>query len=266
MSNFLPVHEEIKPIYESKDLLAFDKPIGLPTTYRSTSDNSDCLIKRVSQHYPDVLTVQGFQPNEGGLLYRLDNLTSGIVLIARNQKTFDHLKEIQDKNLLIKRYFALCEKTRKFQNVALNQKTIETQNSKKYPTFMSLPQDFFNIVGLEPFETEKADYQIINYPIGHSKKSSRKMIAVKGKNYKTRGKSRSATTAFRILSAKDNLVLVDVIITKAIRHQIRVHLSSIGLGIIGDKIYHPNGAILDNPRLYLHCGIVSVTENPLEFE
>ena len=75
--------------FENSDFIGFDKPAGLPTTL---GDQADCLLTRVRAEHPELFSFAGFREDEGGLLYRLDNETSGLVLFAKNREAFDRFQ------------------------------------------------------------------------------------------------------------------------------------------------------------------------------
>jgi len=62
------------------------------------------------------------------------------------------------------------------------------------------------------------------------------MVAVKN-NEKYRSNPRITETFYKIEKKTTNYYILDVMIKKGQRHQIRVHLSSIGTPIVGDKLY-----------------------------
>ncbi|MDR2482080.1 MAG: RNA pseudouridine synthase [Treponema sp.] len=64
------------------------------------------LLDWCARRYPELLTVQGRQPWEGGLLHRLDRETAGLVLAARTQDAFASLAAQQEAGLVIKEYEA----------------------------------------------------------------------------------------------------------------------------------------------------------------
>lgn len=64
-------------------------------------------------------------------------------------------------------------------------------------------------------------------------KNNKKMKVIKNKEL-----GQSAKTEWKILKVMGHHCLVEVKITKGVRHQIRLHLSSIGSPIVGDKIYN----------------------------
>lgn len=90
----------INHLSQSGVLLVF-KPSGLPTTHGQTSP---CLVEEILSKYPNQTNVGGFQKGEGGLLYRLDNQTSGLVLFAENNRTFEQFTN--DSHLLqVKKHY-----------------------------------------------------------------------------------------------------------------------------------------------------------------
>ncbi|KKT19946.1 MAG: Ribosomal large subunit pseudouridine synthase [Candidatus Peregrinibacteria bacterium GW2011_GWA2_43_8] len=58
----------------------------MPTTY---GKEKSCFVEEVKKSHPELFTFTGFKKEEGGLLYRLDNETSGLLLFAKNKQAFD---------------------------------------------------------------------------------------------------------------------------------------------------------------------------------
>lgn len=84
-------------IAEEKDFLVVNKPSGLLTHGIKKGDQSlaEFLIKK----YPEIKKV-GEDPLRPGIVHRLDRETSGLLVVARNQKMFDHLKkQFQDRTI-----------------------------------------------------------------------------------------------------------------------------------------------------------------------
>jgi len=93
LSKLLP-----KIIYEDNDILVINKPAGLIV---HSADES--VASWVLKNYPKIKNV-GEDPERPGIIHRLDKDTSGILLIAKNQKSFEYLKE-QFKNRKIKKTY-----------------------------------------------------------------------------------------------------------------------------------------------------------------
>jgi 23S rRNA pseudouridine1911/1915/1917 synthase len=66
-----------------------NKPAGLPTFPRVRGDASDCVLHRVLSELPVQGTVDWPDGFEGGLLHRLDNWTSGLLVVARTMKALE---------------------------------------------------------------------------------------------------------------------------------------------------------------------------------
>lgn len=69
---------------------------------------------------------------------------------------------------------------------------------------------------------------VINKPIGKDRHSNRQVITKNGKE---------SATYCKVLKRIKNKTILEVKIVTGRKHQIRVHLSSVGLPIVGDKIY-----------------------------
>ncbi len=86
---------EIKIIYEDDDVIVINKPAGVLSQNAESSKSpsiSDFLIK----YYPKIKDV-GQDEQRFGTVHRLDKDTSGIMIVAKNNKSFEFLKD-QFKN------------------------------------------------------------------------------------------------------------------------------------------------------------------------
>lgn len=104
----------VKIIYEDKDLLVINKPSGLLTHKVSKDDNSDTVAKWFLQYYPDAKDVYSklgqdleWEAMRPGIVHRLDKETSGVMVLAKNQKAFDFLKTLFQERKIKKTYLAL---------------------------------------------------------------------------------------------------------------------------------------------------------------
>jgi 23S rRNA pseudouridine1911/1915/1917 synthase len=92
-------------IHEDASVIVVNKPGGVPC-HPLNADERDTVMNAVVARFPDVATV-GEKPLEGGLLHRLDNGTSGALLIARNRGTFEKLRDAIRAGRIARRYEAL---------------------------------------------------------------------------------------------------------------------------------------------------------------
>ena len=73
---------DVQAVHEDADLLVLQKPAGLLCVPGRGPDKQDCLSARAQQHWPGALIV-----------HRLDQATSGLVLMARHidaQRSLSH--------------------------------------------------------------------------------------------------------------------------------------------------------------------------------
>jgi 23S rRNA pseudouridine1911/1915/1917 synthase len=83
----------------------------------------------------------------------------------------------------------------------------------------------------------ETNYGIIDFPIAHHKKNQKKMVVLKNKE-EYRSKPQKAKTRWEVIKSKNTQTLLKIKIRKGTRHQIRIHLASIGMPIVGDAIYN----------------------------
>lgn len=95
---------DIKITYQNNDLLVVDKPAGLPV-FKEGNISERTLADYLLEKFPEL---QGIGENQRcGIVHRLDKETSGILLVAKNNKTFAFLQEQFKKGEIEKKYTAL---------------------------------------------------------------------------------------------------------------------------------------------------------------
>jgi len=95
----------LRIIYEDAHLVAVDKEAGMPS-HALRSGERGTVVSGLLARYPEMRGV-GFREHESGLLHRLDNDTSGVLLAARDQVMFDQLRTPHERGEFDKRYLAL---------------------------------------------------------------------------------------------------------------------------------------------------------------
>lgn len=90
---------------------------------------------------------------------------------------------------------------------------------------------------------------VIDVPIAHSKKNTKKMLTIKEGYRIYRGEPRPARTTWRLIQNHADSTDLELETSSGVRHQIRVHLDSIGYPICGDPLYGGHG--LEYPSLML---------------
>lgn len=97
-------------IFENKEFVAVNKPAGLlvhPTIALKDKTKRHTLTDWLAKKYPEIKTVGDDPKMRPGVVHRLDKDTSGVILVARNQKYFEYLKGLFQKHLIRKNYLAL---------------------------------------------------------------------------------------------------------------------------------------------------------------
>lgn len=103
----------IPTVYEDKDVLAINKPAGLTVHKTHPQDPHETLADIIVRERPYLAGVgdlpagrQGINLRPG-IVHRLDKETSGVMVIAKNQPTFEYLKKQFQEHAIKKEYLAL---------------------------------------------------------------------------------------------------------------------------------------------------------------
>jgi len=205
-------HLQIEVLYEDESVLVVNK-LGLIPCHPLKQAEYNTVINAVAAAYPEVAKA-GDKPLEGGLVHRLDNGTSGALIIARTPYAFAAMRTAIRRGDISRRYLALC-------------------------------------VGRVEEEIEIAT------PIAHHAKNRRKMVTLP-MNASAMPGARPAATLVRPLQRYSGFSLIEARPRTGRRHQLRVHLASIGHPLAGDTLY--NGlevAELTPGRFWLHLSEVA---------
>lgn len=103
------VLKKIRIIYECKNYLCLHKPSGLivHATKYMKNFNRLTLVDWLKEKFPEVINVGDDKEYRPGIIHRLDKDTSGIMLIALNQKTFIYFKKLFANREIKKVYKAI---------------------------------------------------------------------------------------------------------------------------------------------------------------
>ncbi len=203
---------EPKIIYEDNNFLAVDKPAGLLVhkTYNPKHEarKEPTLVEWLLKRYPEIRNVGDEPETRPGIVHRLDKDASGLLLVAKNQKYFEYLKSLFQKQQIEKKYLA------------------------------------FVFGRLSP----KAG--VIEKPIGIKSGTIKRSVH-------SEKMAKAATTVYKVIKElrdeeADFFSLLEIRPATGRTHQIRVHLSSIGHPLVGDKLYGRKKQPLWTARLMLH--------------
>lgn len=179
-----PQNIPVEVIYEDDYIIVLSKPAGM-VVYPCPGHKDGTLMNALAYHCQKLASVGG--PLRPGVVHRLDKDTSGLIVIALDDKAYYELVETFKKREVKKEYIAL-------------------------------------VYG------ELKGSGSITLPIGRAL-HDRKKMSVRTK------KAKEALTEWQVLENFKNYSLVKVRIITGRTHQIRVHFSSIGHPVVGDKTY-----------------------------
>ena len=213
--------ERIKIVREpsvDKPYIVIWKPKNLPSAPLNENDKENAL-SQAGELYPELYNVVGRKNIEYGLLHRLDTATDGLLVIALNQDCYDFILNEQKEGRFIKYYKACCN--------------IDYEKKEGFPPYKEI------------IINEESTFSVSSYfrAYGIGKKEVRPVTKDSGKAaLKKLGKLKEYTTEVHVLEKKKDKCLVECKILEGYRHQVRCHLSWIGLPIVGDKIYNKKNA------------------------
>lgn len=192
---------DIEIAYADPLFVVLDKPPGLPCVALHAGEE-ETVASFLLARFPETASASP-QPRESGLVHRLDNDTSGLVVAARTPAAYAYLREQFDRRLVVKEYVALVEGALQHEGV-------------------------------------------VDVPLAHDRRHPERMkIAGAG-----HPQALPARTSYRPVQQIRRHTLIAVRISTGVRHQIRVHLASLGHPVVGDKLY---GARTKAPRHLLHA-------------
>ncbi len=116
-----------KVIFEDKDVLVLNKPAGL-VVHTDGKTKEATVADWVLKHYPKMKEVgeptvlsNGDTILRPGIVHRIDRETSGILLLAKNQKAFEFLKKQFQDRTIEKTYLAFVSGELKNKKGVINQ-------------------------------------------------------------------------------------------------------------------------------------------------
>lgn len=195
---------EVTCLHEDAELLVLDKPSGLLCVPGRGPDKQDCLSARALQRWPDALVV-----------HRLDQATSGLVVMARSLASQRLLSEAFAQRRVHKRYVAV-------------------------------------VAGNLPVQ-EPDTWHSIDLPIAADweRRPLRIIDAVQGKPSQTLWRTMPASTHAEEEPPRTTRVELQPVTGRT--HQLRVHMAALGHPILGDALYADAAVQALSPRLLLHA-------------
>ena len=196
---------KIKILFENKNLMVLDKPAGF-SVHGDGKTEQKTIAEYILKNFPKLKGVGENQNNveRPGIVHRLDKDTTGCLIIAKNQESYENLKRQFQTKKVRKEYIALV------------------WGSLKHDT---------GIIDL-PIARSKNDFR------------KKEIVKITSDNKeKFRGEEREAITRYKVLNRVElfgeKVTLVAFYPETGRTHQIRVHAKSQGHPIVGDHLYGP---------------------------
>lgn len=205
-------------IFKNKDILVVEKPAGI-VTIPDDNHKSGTFLEDLLNAFPELKKVN----ERGGILHRLDKDTSGLILVARNENSFEFLKQSFKERKIEKKYLALAVGNLK------NQKgQIET------------------LISRSPKNRKKQRAFLFYGP--ESKKAGQREAITEYRVLKN------------LSDGKNFYTLIEVYPRTGRKHQIRVHFNYLGYPLAGDKIYGFKGQSVPFglARHFLHASFLRI--------
>ena len=189
-------------VHKDEHFLVLNKPSGLLSVPGRGPDKQDCLSKRIQAVYPETLIV-----------HRLDQDTSGLLLMARSLEAQRRLSRLFETRQVHKRYLAVV-----------------VGQPQQSPLAGAADTDgWYTIDGPILLDWERRPIHII-HPDGKPSRSR-----------------------WRVMQAEADSTLIELEPVTGRTHQLRVHMQSIGHPMLGDSLYAPAEIVAISPRLMLHA-------------
>jgi len=221
-------------IFENENYLIINKPAGLAV--HPGGNIKDVTLKDwLLKYYPEIKKV-GENEDRPGIMHRLDMDVSGLMAIAKNQKSYNHLKLQFQERSVKKEYLALAHG-----NIIKDSDLIDfpIKRAKDGYKMAALPKNIDNLL-------------IRRTPKNRDQGNLNGLF-----------KAKEAITEFNVIRRFVNYTLLQVKIKTGRTHQIRVHLFAYGHPLVGDPLYYTKKTKVKNEKLAL--GRVFLFANRLSF-
>lgn len=189
-------------LHEELDFIVINKPAGLVVHQGERHKAPDTLANGLLARFPEIGKV-GDDPIRPGIMHRLDADVSGVMVVARTQDMFDHLKRQFKVHEVEKEYVALVHGT-----VSPPSGVIEFAIARKGAKMVARPKTPSGSPLAKGEKRAVTEYQTIEEVAKVAKEAKAAKVTV------LRIRTRTGRT-----------------------HQIRVHLKAIGNPIAGDRLY-----------------------------
>lgn len=205
---------KVEILEETDEYLLVDKPADV-LAHPTMAQEPSTLAHWIAQTYPQIIGVGEYE-NRPGIVHRLDRHASGVMVIAKTQDMFDHLKQ-QFQDRLVKKFYTV-----------LVQGVVEGDQDE-----ITFPID------------RGRDGKMASRPV---------VEKITLENVGNIQPGREARTSIEVVERFLHHTLLRVQIHTGRTHQIRVHMLAYNHPVVGDGLYFNNqykSPMLN--RLFLHA-------------
>jgi 23S rRNA pseudouridine1911/1915/1917 synthase len=204
-------------LYEDPDLAVIDKPAGM-VVHPAPGHPKGTLVNAILHRFPDIEGIGG--EKRPGIVHRLDKETSGLLIIAKNDRSHRYLQQQFAKRQVYKEYLALVE-------------------GDLQPPHGRIVAP----IGRHPVHRKRQAVLLPDPVTGVSKgrEAITEYHVVRSYSARLAGGSSARFT------------LVRAILHTGRTHQIRVHFAWLKHPLVGDTVYGYRRQRLNAPRHFLHA-------------
>lgn len=211
-------------LFEDENLIFVNKPAFFPVEQTITKNRNNLHDCVVQYLWKKNPSLKN--PPYVGIMHRLDRTTSGVILFTKNRKINKDVSDLFQSHNLTKKYLAV----------------VEIPENSKYRVGDEVFVEMF-IGRISPKSQSGKWGKLSEIDGGQFSKTKFKII----KNCKIEEKK---------------CFLLECTLFTGRTHQIRVHLSSVGIPILGDELYGGKSA----KRIYLHSYELAAHTESLSFD
>jgi 23S rRNA pseudouridine1911/1915/1917 synthase len=219
--------KELEILFQDDDIVVVNKPVGVLVHQAESFSGDDVYHLLVDQGVEIHTSGDDFRQ---GIVSRLDVGTSGVLVVAKNEKAYISLKQQFQEHSVIKLYTALAQG-----HFNVKKGEIDAPIGR-HPTKRAL----FAIV--EDGKPSKTDFDVIQ-------------------EFEFDGVRKTGGDG---IVKHETFSLLQIQLLTGRTHQIRVHLSAYGHPLVGDPLYNPhNKALLEKTsakltRPFLHSSSLTI--------
>lgn len=196
-TELLPYNFKLDIIFEDRDILVVNKPSGL-VVHPAAGHQQDTLVNALLNHTRDLSMKNEIRP---GIVHRIDKETSGLLVVAKNDRAHEHLAEQFKQKTTHRVYYALLS-------------------------------------GALPKMSGTARSYLARHPVDRKRFASvRENNRIVTEADLDMPHSKWAATHFQKLAQHAGMSYVRLKLETGRTHQIRVHMSELGFPLVGDTLY-----------------------------